>query len=138
MGYADMPVVRCDPIVDVDEPVEAEVLVSSRRLSFLGGVDPETGEVVDPSHELCGKVLTDRVLVLPGGRGSTVGSYVLMEMAHRGTAPAGIVVREAEPILVVGCVLGDIPLFHKPERDLVSELDNGDVVRILPGGRVEV
>ncbi|AAM02699.1 aconitase X swivel domain-containing protein [Methanopyrus kandleri] len=130
--------VRCEPVVDVEEPVEAEVLVSSQRLSFLGGVDPKTGEVVDPSHELCGEKLTGRVLVLPGGRGSTVGSYVLMEMADRGTAPAGIVVREAEPILVVGCVLGDIPLFHRPERDLVEELSTGDVVKLLPGGKVEV
>ncbi|WP_456481472.1 aconitase X swivel domain-containing protein [Methanopyrus sp.] len=130
--------VRCEPVVDVEKPVEAEALVSSQRLSFLGGVDPKTGDVIDPSHELYGEKLTDRVLILPGGRGSTVGSYVLMEMSDRGTAPAGIVVREAEPILVVGCVLGDIPLFHRPERDLVEELSTGDVVKLLPGGKVEV
>ncbi|MEO2240934.1 MAG: DUF126 domain-containing protein [Euryarchaeota archaeon] len=129
--------IECEPVVDVEEEIEAEALVSRQRLSFLGGVDPETGEVVDPTHELHGERVTGKVLVLPGGRGSTVGSYVIMELAERGRAPAAIVVREAEPILIVGCVLGRVPLLHRPDRDPVERLSTGDVVRVLPGGVLE-
>jgi methyl-accepting chemotaxis protein len=57
-----------------------ELIVSSEPISFLGGVDPKTGIVIDPNHELKGQSIKDKVLFIPGGKGSTVGSYVIFQM----------------------------------------------------------
>ena len=86
------------------------VLVSPEPISFLGGVDPETGEITDKGHPLYRKGIAGRVLVFPHGKGSTVGSYVLYALARNGKAPAGMVNAEAEPIIVVGAIIGGIPL----------------------------
>ena len=46
---------------------EGELIVSNEAISFLGGVDPETGVVIDPNHELKGQSIKDKVLFIPGG-----------------------------------------------------------------------
>ncbi|MCF0227124.1 MAG: DUF126 domain-containing protein, partial [Methanobrevibacter sp.] len=48
---------------------EGELIVSSEPISFLGGVDPETGTIIDPNHELKGEIIKDKVLFIPGGKG---------------------------------------------------------------------
>ena len=53
---------------------KGEALVSNNPISFLGGVDPYTGQVIDSKHELNGKNIKDKILIIPGGKGSTVGS----------------------------------------------------------------
>ena len=62
---------------------EGELIVSNEAISFLGGVDPETGVVIDPNHELKGQSIKDKVLFIPGGKGSTVGSYVIFQMMKK-------------------------------------------------------
>ena len=59
---------------------KGELIVSSEPISFLGGVDPETGIIIDPTHELKGECIKDKVLFITGGKGSTVGSYVIFQM----------------------------------------------------------
>ncbi|MEM2982867.1 MAG: DUF126 domain-containing protein, partial [Candidatus Bathyarchaeia archaeon] len=61
--------------------VEGEALVSRQPISFLGGVDPATGIIMERGHELEGCIVTDKVLVFPHSKGSTVSSYVLFSMA---------------------------------------------------------
>ena len=92
-----------------------EILNSPEPISFLGGVDPETGEVIERGHPLAGKRVGGRVLVFPHGKGSTVGSYVLYALARNGRAPAALVNAEAEPIIVVGAIIAGIPLVDRPE-----------------------
>ncbi|HIE57652.1 MAG TPA: DUF126 domain-containing protein, partial [Anaerolineales bacterium] len=70
---------------------EAEALVTTQGISFFGGVDPESGVVVERGHELEGKSIAGRVLVFPRGKGSTVGSYTLYRLKHNGMAPAAII-----------------------------------------------
>ena len=53
--------------------VEGFALVTTVDISFYGGVDPETGEVVEKDHPLEGKSVAGKVLVMPSGKGSTVG-----------------------------------------------------------------
>ena len=91
------------------------ILVSGEPISFLGGVDPETGEVTEKSHPLYGKGIAGKILVFPHGKGSTVGSYVLYALARNGKAPAGMVNAEAEPIIVVGAIISRNPP-HRPPR----------------------
>ena len=85
-------------------------LVSEQPISFLGGVDPETGRIVEPGHPLEGRSVAGRVLVFPTGKGSTVGSYILYRLAKAGLAPAAIVNAESEPIVAVGALISGIPM----------------------------
>jgi predicted aconitase with swiveling domain len=105
------------------------LLVSPEPISFLGGVDPETGEVTERGHPLSGKRVGGTVLVFPHGKGSTVGSYVLYALARNGKAPAALVNAEAEPIIVVGAVIGGIPLMDRPGVDM-RRLRNGVMARV--------
>ncbi len=86
-----------------------EALVTSMGISFYGGVDPETGRVVEKGHELEGQSIAGRVLVFPTGKGSTVGSYTLYRLKKAGLAPAAIINVESETITAVGCIISDIP-----------------------------
>ncbi len=84
-------------------------LVSAQPISFFGGVDPESGIVVEKNHPLEGKCIADRVLVFPTGKGSTVGSYTLYRLKKNGLAPCAIVNRNCETITAVGCIIAEIP-----------------------------
>lgn len=106
--------------------VEGEALVSRQPISFLGGVDPATGIIMERGHELEGCIVTDKVLVFPHSKGSTVSSYVLFSMARRGTKPLGIVNTVSDPIVATGCVLGNIPLLDKLEIDPTKAIVTGD------------
>ena len=86
---------------------EGEALVTSQSISFYGGVDPDTGTVVEKGHELEGQSITDKVLVFPSGKGSTVGSYVIYQMAKTGTGPKALSLKDCEAIVAVGCIISD-------------------------------
>jgi predicted aconitase with swiveling domain len=109
---------------------EGEALVSAEPVSFYGGVDPETGCVTEPGHCCCGEKVSGRVFVFPTGKGSTVGSYVIYRMKKLGTAPAAIVNVETEAIIATGCVISDIPLVDKLDRDPLETLRTGIRVRV--------
>jgi predicted aconitase with swiveling domain len=80
-------------------------LVLSEPLSFWGGLDPATGMIIDVRHPQRGAVVTDTVLLMPGGRGSSSSSTVLAEAVRAGTAPAAIVLAEADPIIALGAIV---------------------------------
>jgi len=109
---------------------EGEVLVSHEPISFFGGVDPETGKVIERGHELAGIAVKDKVLVFPHGKGSTVGSYTLYRMKKNGVAPKAIVNIEAEPIVAVGAIIADIPAIDKLEQNPLVLLRDGMRVRV--------
>ncbi len=112
-----------------------EALVSRMGISFFGGVDPETGIVVEKGHDLEGLRLTGKVLVFPTGKGSTVGSYTLYRMKKAGTAPAAILNAECEPITAVGCILAGIPCI---DRLPIDQISTGDFLKVdAEAGRVE-
>ena len=108
------------------------LLVSPVPLSFLSGVDPESGIIVEKGHPLQGECITGKVLAFPYGKGSTVGSYVLYALSRNGHAPAAIINTEAEPIIATGAIIGGIPMIDRIEipmnrlRSGVQVLVNGD------------
>jgi predicted aconitase with swiveling domain len=106
------------------------VILSKEPLSFLGGVDPTTGRVIDQDHELYQENLKDKILVIPSGKGSTVGSYVIFQMAKNKTAPRGIVAMEAEPIIATGAIMAGVPMVDHPEIDVLDLLESGDLVEL--------
>ncbi|MBN1170167.1 DUF126 domain-containing protein [Candidatus Micrarchaeota archaeon] len=105
-----------------------EVLVSSEPIGFLGGIDPETGNVMEKGHELEGKNISGKILVFPNGKGSTVGSYVMLQLAKNKKAPAAIVNVSAEPIIAVGAIISGIPMVDQPED--ISKLKNGQKAEV--------
>ena len=86
-----------------------EALVTTQAISFFGGVEPETGLIVEDGHELLGKSIAGKILVFPTGKGSTVGSYTLYRLSHNRCAPAAIINAECETIIAVGCIISEIP-----------------------------
>lgn len=106
---------------------EGFALVSTEPVGFLGGVDPDSGQVVEVGHPLEGESVTGRVLVFPTGKGSTVGSYTLYRMAKAGTAPVAILNEESEAIVAVGAIIGGIPMVDQVDVDRIR---TGDWVRV--------
>ncbi len=112
-----------------------EAIVSSDGISFYGGVEPETGKVVEKGHPLEGQSITGKILVFPTGKGSTVGSYTLYQMKKLGTAPAAIVNKEIETIVAVGAIISEIPCVDQID---IEKIKTGDrVVVDADAGKVE-
>ncbi len=85
---------------------EGDVLTLDEPLSLWGGLDPSTGDVIDVRHPQRGARVAGRILLLPGGRGSSSSSTILAEAIRAGTAPAAIVLGEPDPILALGAIVG--------------------------------
>jgi len=108
------------------------LLISPAPISFLSGVDPESGIIVEKGHPLKGRSIAGTVLVFPYGKGSTVGSYVLYALSQNGHAPAAIINAEAEAIIATGAIIGNIPMVDRIEfppgtlKDGIRVTVNGD------------
>jgi predicted aconitase with swiveling domain len=95
--------------------VEGEALTPGRAggrllhldepLSFWGGVDPGTGDIIDRHHPQAGENVAGRVLLMPSGRGSSSSSSVLAEAIRAGTAPAGIILEIPDRIIALGALV---------------------------------
>jgi len=104
-----------------------EALVTSMGISFFGGVDPESGVVIERGHELEGESIAGKVLVFPTGKGSTVGSYTLYRLKHAGMAPVAIINAECETITAVGCIIAEIPCVDQVS---IRELQTGQQLEV--------
>ncbi|MGQ9627620.1 MAG: DUF126 domain-containing protein [Anaerolineae bacterium] len=109
-------------------------LVSPEPLSFLGGVDPETGRIIETGHTLEGESMAGRVLVFPTGKGSTVGSYVLYRLAKNGLAPAAIINAQSDAVVAVGAIIAEIPMVDRIDISLIK---SGDFVSV-DGEEIEI
>ncbi|NOR84591.1 DUF126 domain-containing protein [archaeon] len=107
-----------------------EVLVSTDAISFYGGVDPNTGIIVEKGHNIEGKSIANKILVFPKGKGSTVGSYTLYRLKKNNVAPLAIINKECEAIVAVGSIISEIPTIDKLEKDAYSKLKNKQTVTI--------
>jgi predicted aconitase with swiveling domain len=105
-------------------------LLCQSQIGFLGGVDPETGIVIEKGHPLEGKSVSGRVLVFLSGKGSTVGSYVMLQLAKNNKAPAAIINISAEPIIAVGAIISRIPMVDMPQEDVYRLLKDGMEVEV--------
>jgi predicted aconitase with swiveling domain/uncharacterized protein with ATP-grasp and redox domains len=116
--------------------VQGEALVTSQGISFFGGVDPETGQIVERGHELEGRSIAGKILVFPSGKGSTVGSYTLYQLKFKGLAPLAILNSLCETITAVGCIIAEIPCI---DGIPIEQLHSGQSLAIdAAGGKVEI
>lgn len=113
---------------------EGEALVSPAPIGFLGGVDPDTGIVLEPGHPLQGQSVRGKVLVFPTGKGSTVGSYTVLRLARNDAGPVAIINAESEAIVAVGAIISDIPMVDRVD---ISAIETGDWV-VVDDGRVTI
>ncbi len=109
---------------------KGEVLLCNDGISFLGGIDPKTGIVLDKDSPIYNKNIRNKVLVFTRGKGSTVGSYVILQLKKNGVAPAAIINIEAETIIAVGAIISRIPMLDKLEKNPFKMLKNGMVVEV--------
>jgi len=123
---------RCTPITLRGRVIQRGrarglALVSQAPISFLGGVDAETGVVIEAGHPLFGQSIAGRVLVFPTGKGSTVGSYTLYRLAKRGRAPVAMINERSEAIVAVGAIISSIPMVDLVDIDGIH---SGDVIEV--------
>ena len=116
-------------------------LVSREPLSFWGGYDHRTGEIIDRRHPLAGQNAAGRVLVLPYARGSSTTTAVLLEALRAGTAPAAILTTGAETFFALAAIVADemyrrsFPVIIVQEADAVA-LQTGMNLRIDLDGTI--
>jgi predicted aconitase with swiveling domain len=122
-----MPHITLRGQVIVEGYARAEALVTSQPISFLGGIDPADGKVIEKNHELCGACIKNKALCFPHGHGSTVGSYVLYSLAQHHMTPKAIINKTADPVIVVGAIIADIPMIAGIDVDRIK---TGDLIEV--------
>ena len=119
------------------------VLISRVPISLWGGVDPETGRIIDPHHDRCGESIVGRVFAFPGEKGSSTGSAVLLELVGRGLAPAALITSSLAPIAALGSIVADelygrtIPM-TLISPDAMQKLQEGDRLSVRANGTLQV
>lgn len=115
--------------------VEGEAIVSPDPIGFYGGIDLNTGVVIEKGHPLEGQSVDGKILVFPNGKGSTVGSYVIYGLEKNGFGPLGIINKETETIVATGAILAGIPCVDHIDIDQIKtgdrillNADNGEVI----------
>lgn len=111
------------------------LLASAEPLSFWGGYDARTGEIIDRRHPLAGASAAGRVLAVPFTRGSSTTTAILLEAVRCGTAPAAIVTSQVDSFLALASIVAD-ELYGKPIPIVVVSPDNFSALRT--GQRLEL
>lgn len=116
---------------------EGPAIVTSQPINFLAMVDPKTGKITDPKHELHDKSIKGSVLVFPYAVGSSVGAYAIYSLREYGTAPSAVVCSKADITTASGCAIANIPVVDIPKD--APAIKNGAVVRVeADAGRITV
>jgi predicted aconitase with swiveling domain len=132
---------RAQPVVA--GTAEGIALVSGEPLSFWGGFDYRTGEIIDRRHPLSGEIAAGRVLAVPFTRGSSTTTAVLLEAVKARTAPAAILTPAFDSFFALASIVADemygtsIPILVLTPEDF-SQLQTGQLVRIEADGTVEI
>jgi predicted aconitase with swiveling domain len=118
-----------------------ELLVANEPLSFWGGYDPVTGEIIDRRHPLSGSMAAGRILAVPFTRGSSTSTAILLESVRSETRPAAILCTASDPFLALAAIVADelykvcLPVIML-ERSDFEKLQTGIAVRIETDGSV--
>ncbi|OLD19380.1 MAG: hypothetical protein AUJ01_06010 [Acidobacteria bacterium 13_1_40CM_3_65_5] len=92
----------------VEGEAEGEALVTHEALSFWGGYDFQTGEIIDKHHPLVGVRAAGRILAVPCSKGSSTTTAVLLEAVRAGTAPAAILTTGADSFFALASIVADV------------------------------
>lgn len=120
---------------------EGETLVSHEPLSFWGGYDHSTGEIIDRRHPLSGQMAAGKVLAIPFSRGSSTGTAVLLEAIKSGHAPAAILTTGVDTFFALASIVAEemygraIPIVALTAEDF-GKLKTGERVRVEAEGLI--
>jgi len=110
--------------------VDGEIIVSKDSVCFYL-VEPETGVVVEKNHDIEGKSIAGKILVMPSGKGSSVvQADGLFKLAQNDKAPKAMIIEHADTVLVSGAIIMEIPMVHKVEDKFYKTVIDGDVVSL--------
>jgi len=109
---------------------EGEAVLYKGSFSFLGDLDPNTGRISVPGHELEGESLAHKVFVFTTGKGSTGGTRIAWAAKKNGVAPSAIICLESEPVLSCGVIAAEIPTVDKLEKNPFELINTGDYVKV--------
>ncbi len=104
-----------------------ELLVLVEPLSMWGGLDLDSGRICDANHPQYGEMLAGRIIMMESGRGSSSAASSLVEAIRLGTAPAGILLLRADPILSIGALVA-ADLYQKIMPIVVVDPDDWDAI----------
>ncbi|NJC96859.1 MAG: aconitase subunit 2 [Anaerolineales bacterium] len=122
---------------------QGEALVSREPLSFWGGYDWMTGEIIDRRHMLSGAIARDRIFAVPFTRGSSTTTAVLLEAIRAKTAPAALITTDVDFFFALASVIADelydapLPLVALAENEF-TRLKTGDKIHISANGTITV
>ena len=120
----------------VQKDIKGKVFKCCEGLSFWGGVDPQTGRIIDIHHPNHGSFISKKILLMPTSRGSCSGSGVLLQLAQSELAPAALIFYETEEILTLGAIVAD-QLFDKQvavlrvSKEIYNDLAMADTAEIF-------
>ncbi len=120
-----------------------QLLVASEPLSFWGGYDADTGEIIDRRHALSGLNASGRILAIPSTRGSSTTSAVLLEAIRAGKAPAAILTSEVDSFVALASIVAEemyrtpLPVVALRSEDF-GRLRSGIRATVERSGRVRV
>lgn len=115
----------------VSGPASGTPLILDQPLSLWGGLDPSTGEITDRRHPQSGQIVTGKILILPSGRGSSSASSILLEAVKAQTAPAAIVMSEADGILALGAVVAQEVYEQALPVCILSDIDYQSLLNLI-------
>lgn len=81
--------------------------VMQEPVSFWGGIDPTTGNIIDTHHPQCGQSIKNTILFLPGTRGSTAGPGALLETLYQGNGPAAIILTRPDTATTIAATAAE-------------------------------
>lgn len=118
---------------------EAEIIISKDDIMFYL-IEPETGKVIEPAHDLEGKSIAQKILIFPSGKGSSVvQADGLYQLNQRGNAPKAMILQHPETVLVASAIIMKIPMVDKVEPDFYEFVKDGDRIRIdADNGTIEI
>jgi len=118
---------------------EGEAVVYNGPFSFMGDLDPNTGKVPAPRHELEGQSLVNKVFVFITGKGSSGGDSIAWMAKQKGNAPLAIICMESEPVLSGAVIAAEIPTVDHPEKNVLKLIKTGDYIKVdATRGLIEV
>ena len=104
--------------------------MTAQPINFLAMVEPKSGKVTDPKHDLYGKSVKGSVLVFPYAVGSSVGAYVIYSLKEYGNAPSAMVCLKADITTASGCAIANIPTIDLPDGTALEILTKGALIRV--------
>ncbi len=133
---------KCEATVinDWEGEIVGKVIKTTKKISFLGDVDPNTGVILAKDSDIRGESIKGKILVFPGGRGSTVGAGVLFGLVKNNVAPLILVTLVPDQVVISGAIFGDLPMVSYLPQECFNKIKGDDVlnIRIISEKRAEI